>query len=308
MALYPGAYFVKIAWANKPRVDGPARTFGKVILHTAVSDSRTLEGEFKNEAAGKCSHFYVDKDGNVEQYIDTIYTSNADYQGNRSSISIETWDGNRFGTDAYANATPWTGSQVEALAKLIKWICATHDIPVRLMGSSFPGERGVGYHRLGIPGAAPPGAEHWSTVSKVCPGDARIAQIPFLLTRVGTVPAWSGPTPLRIDGSLGPATIRRWQQVMGTTVDGVISQPSELVRAVQRRLRAQTSYTNLEVDGYGIVQGSGMPTRTVEALQEYLGMPKSVSATGMEYYDGLLAAGSSATVRGVQIRLNKDYF
>jgi len=308
MALYPGAYFARIAWANKDRTDGPARTFGKAILHTAVSDSRTLEGEFLSEANGRCSHFYVDKDGNVEQYIDTIYTSNADYQGNRSSVSIETWDGNRFGTNYYANATPWTASQIEALAKLLKWICATHSIPVARMANSLPTTRGIGYHRLGVVGTRVPGGEEWSTVAKVCPGDARIAQVDALIARTATVPSWDGPIPLRIDGALGPATIRRWQQVMGTLVDGFISEPSELVKAVQRVLRAQTSHTSLAVDGYGIVQGSGQPTETVQALQEYLGMPKSVGSTGFEYYDSLLSAGNSSTVRAIQIRLNKDYF
>lgn len=35
------------------------------------------------------------------------------------------------------------------------------------------------------------------------------------------------------DGSLGPATIARWQEVMGTPIDGVISRPSHLVSFTQ---------------------------------------------------------------------------
>ena len=53
------------------------------------------------------------------------------------------------------------------------------------MENSKPGQRGVGWHRLGIdssppfqPGYRVHGGEHWSTsVGKACPGDRRIAQI-----------------------------------------------------------------------------------------------------------------------------------
>lgn len=42
-----------------------------------------------------------------------------------------------------------------------------------------------------------------------------------------------GSLRLVIDGSRGPATIGRWQEVMGTTIDFTLSSPSEVVRADQ---------------------------------------------------------------------------
>ncbi len=87
---------------------------------------------------------------------------------------------------------------------------------------------------------------------------------------------------LTVDGSCGPATIRRWQQVMGTSVDGIISgqyrpdgrtwgRPalvdscvryggggSNLIRAVQRKL-------NLTADGL-------LGPATIRALQKHLGV------------------------------------
>src|SRR5688572_2888955 len=57
---------------------------------------------------------------------------------------------------------------------------------------------------------------------------------------------------LEIDGELGPKTIRRWQQVMGTPVDGVIDpERSSLVAAVQAKLKA-TVDSRLQIDGQGI--------------------------------------------------------
>lgn len=63
---------------------------------------------------------------------------------------------------------------------------------------------------------------------------------------------------LDVDGSLGPATISRWQQVMGTPIDGRISKPSTMVKALQRWLnkvvgtahhRNLIGKPNLAVDG-----------------------------------------------------------
>lgn len=70
--------------------------------------------------------------------------------------------------------------------------------------------------------------------------------------------------PLVVDGDLGPATIRRWQQIMGTPVDGVISEPrSSLVEAVQRYF-VNRGYRDLAVDG-------ALGPRTISVLQGYLG-------------------------------------
>ena len=64
---------------------------------------------------------------------------------------------------------------------------------------------------------------------------------------------------LDIDGDPGSATYRRFQQVMGTPIDGVKSKPSEMIRAFQRFLntvvtkkdiKAITGYDQLDVDGY----------------------------------------------------------
>jgi hypothetical protein len=102
--------------------------------------------------------------------------------------------------------------------------------------------------------------------------------------------------PLVVDGELGPKTIRRWQEVMGTTPDGKIDpKNSQLVRAVQQRLR--TVDHTLKVDGHGIAQ-DGNRYKTVFALQRYLKVP----------VDGSLSTPKSRTVSALQRRLNENRF
>ena len=64
---------------------------------------------------------------------------------------------------------------------------------------------------------------------------------------------------LAVDGDRGSATNSRWQQVMGTPIDGRISSPSSVVKATQRFLNAAvasehirnlTGKSKLVVDGY----------------------------------------------------------
>lgn len=97
---------------------------------------------------------------------------------------------------------------------------------------------------------------------------------------------------LSVDGDLGPATIRRWQQIMGTPVDGVISTPrSSLIEAVQRRLHA--------AKGTGVVPTTGqLDVTTIRALQRYFG-------TGV---DGVVSRPRSTVIEALQRRLNSGRF
>lgn len=102
---------------------------------------------------------------------------------------------------------------------------------------------------------------------------------------------------LAVDGKLGPQTIKQWQTVMGTPVDGVIDvRDSELVKAVQRHLNTKNN-AGLTVDGVGIRQ-DGNAYKTVLALQKYLGTPR----------DGRMSVPVSEVVKAVQRRLNEGWF
>lgn len=201
MAIYPGAV-VRLV----PRTFKRATERNRINLHTAVSNSTSLYPMFSK--GGACSHFYVREDGTVEQYIDTDRYSAADLDGNDATISIETWDGHT-GRPGW-EPPPWTAAQVKALVTLCRWICATHNIPVRLAENSKVGSssRGISWHRLGVDGAFPRlpdpragrlqrgGGMHYSSaVGKVCPGDARIAQIPGIVAAIGAPAPSPAPPP-----------------------------------------------------------------------------------------------------------------
>jgi hypothetical protein len=159
----------------------------------------------------------------------------------------------------------------------------------------------VGYHGMWIATAcAGPVLIPWVKAGMpLAGGGGTTAPAPTIPTpKPPTLPT-PKPTPLTVDGKLGPATIRRWQKVMGTEVDGEISRPSELVRAVQRRLN--TKGARLVVDGKGIQSNNGGdygPTNTVKALQRYLGT----------HVDGVLSHPTSSAVKALQIRLNAGRF
>lgn len=121
----------------------------------------------------------------------------------------------------------------------------------------------------------------------------------------------SGSDKLAIDGSCGPATIRKWQKVMGTTVDGIISgqlvpdertywRPnlvtecvryggtgSDVVLATQRKLRAEGRYSGA-LDG---LLGPG----TIKGIQAHYGLTQDASF-------------GPATVMALQTALNQNRF
>jgi hypothetical protein len=135
---------------------------------------------------------------------------------------------------------------------------------------------------------------HLSSVTGVINDDVKFDPRTGVVVANAPVPS----TGLRVDGKLGPDTIRTWQRIMGTSQDGVITQPpgrSDLVKAVQRRLNAHGA--GLSVDGQGIRQG-GPWSHTTLALQRYLGT----------HQDGVISSPVSDVIKAVQSRLNLGWF
>ena len=102
---------------------------------------------------------------------------------------------------------------------------------------------------------------------------------------------------LDVDGQLGFHTIKRWQEVMGTPADGIISPVSTLVRVVQAKLNGFGYTPRLVLDGRGIAQ-NGSKTHTIDALQWHLGTTR----------DGSLSRPVSGAVKALQTRLNSGQF
>lgn len=173
MARMPGAVWRPIPVSStRPR----RRTGRGICLHVAVSESSSLFGFFSTAEVD--SHFYVAKDGTIEQYVDTALVAYANRDGNSTLISVETQGG-----VTNVDGEPWTPAQVAALAKLVKWAASSDGFPLQPMTNSLLASRGVGYHRLGVDPYRISGGELWSSsYGKVCPGAAKIRQIPQIIT------------------------------------------------------------------------------------------------------------------------------
>lgn len=267
-----------------------ARTDG-IILHVAGSESASLHGWFSNPVAYASSHLYVRRDGTIEQYIDLDLISWASNRGDARCISVET-QGMGDGE--------WTPAQVKSLVRIISDTAKHYGYPIRSMSSSKASEKGVGWHRLGVPlnvsqknrKISQTGGELWSSkVGKICPGPDRIKQIPSIVAQaLGAKPApVSKPAPvakpkpgsnaLAVDGWFGPATIRRLQQVLGTTVDGVIS----------HQWAGNKKYLPRATSGWQFDK-TGRGSRMIARLQSRLGVKT----------DGLIGPG---TIKAWQRRL-----
>ncbi|WP_367137917.1 N-acetylmuramoyl-L-alanine amidase [Saccharothrix sp. HUAS TT1] len=151
-----------------------------VILHTAVSGAESLEGYWNSPGIVLESHFYVSQHGVIYQYVDTNVRADANVNANDFAVSIETWDGGNPNV-------PWTDAQVNALVRLVAWICDAHGIPKRLANGAYG--NGIGWHNLY--------AYEWAGGPRACPGPLRIPQArDVIIPRVagGQVPA-PGPSP-----------------------------------------------------------------------------------------------------------------
>ena len=195
MAIYPKAV-VKILTNFTTPMPTPVR----INNHTAVSNASSLYDYFSGAGLGLGSHFYLRKDGVVEQYVDTKYRAAADAQGNPDTISIETWDGYLSVWFKDSPVPDYTMEQKFALLELWEWILATHPtIPNKLATDSKVGEssHGISWHRLGVPatyeqldqGISQTGGMLYSrAVGKVCPGDKKIASTKSLFEILNGAP------------------------------------------------------------------------------------------------------------------------
>lgn len=192
------------AWSPLPgNPNTGALTADILCVHTMVGGLAGTDATFRKQGyAGTFSHFGVGPAGQVVQWQDTAYRGAANLNGNHRIISVETADlGAPFPAwNTNADDVPaWTPEQLDALARLIAWACAVHDIPCELIPDSKAGRRGIGYHRQGCDGDYPDGrvsgGELWSSArGKVCPGNRRIAQIPGVLATAARL-LDSGNTP-----------------------------------------------------------------------------------------------------------------
>ena len=266
------------------------RRIDKVVLHHNAGNLSINDCWRVWQTREASAHYQVDASGRVGQLVwdaDTAWHA-GDLEANRTSIGIEHAD---------ASSSPWriSDATLDAGAHLTAAVCRFYGLGrPQWLSNVFPHSR---FSSTACPCSISGSqnaeymarAQHWY--------DEMTGQATPSAPQSGQDSAGR----LAVDGSCGPATVRRWQTVMGTSVDGVISgqlvpdqktyrRPnlddsavsyggygSELVRAVQRRLGG------LDADGllgpatikavqahYGLTQDASFGPATVKALQTAL--------------------------------------
>jgi len=205
-ALYPLARFTPLGAQTQRRM----MSHDIACLHTMVGYLTSTDRYFRisNGAGfrGTESHFGLGGpwgpdlggklDGAIWQWQDIAFSADANLDGWKNVISMETADN---GGPQVKDIPPWSAKQCEALSQWLAWICSpgAHakcpsswtchktGIPLRLIANTKPGQRGVGYHAQGVPGnGLVSGGVAWSSSpGKECPTPQRIRQIPAIITR-----------------------------------------------------------------------------------------------------------------------------
>jgi N-acetyl-anhydromuramyl-L-alanine amidase AmpD len=152
----------------KPGSNDPEIVPALAILHVAVSITLSLFGFFRFRSGGIESHFYVRKDGTVEQYRNVLREADANLGAN-SYLS----GGRRLGAVSIETAGFalgwWNKAQKAAILELLLWLHEEHDIPLKPVFVPHPSlaQGGVSWHSK---------FREWSPVAKSCPGPNRIIQ------------------------------------------------------------------------------------------------------------------------------------
>jgi hypothetical protein len=143
-----------------PGSNDPAIAPRIAILHVDAGNADSLYDYFNGPSGGIESHFFVKRDGEIEQYRDTSRQADANLDANDFAVSIE--------TQGYA-VGEWTPEQLDSIQRLLLWLHQEHPA-IRLAPCDAWDGSGIGYHVMfGAPG-------HWTPVSKSCPGPDRVRQ------------------------------------------------------------------------------------------------------------------------------------
>lgn len=145
-----------------------------LILHHAVMNG-SLFNFFNNSANQVSAHFWVAKDGTIEQYVDTNVVAWHGRSLNSRYVGVET-----EGCVSPPYAEPMTDAMVNGLARIYAEGARRHGWPKAL--SNADGVAGFGYHRM--------------AVNTACPCDVRLAKRPDILNiAFGDVPVPPTPEP-----------------------------------------------------------------------------------------------------------------
>lgn len=184
--IVPGALWRPIDVGNRAR-----RAKGRGLIgHVAVSSSTLLvPGPLSTRSADWT--FYLPKEPyptgeRFAQLIDLDLQCWSSGAGNLTCPAFESQGG--LGDTAAVNSEPWSPNQVESAAMILAHLHTTEGTPLQDMGNSLTFSRGFAVHRYGIDPWRVSGGEVWSSSrGKLCPGDAKVRQIPAIVARAQAI-------------------------------------------------------------------------------------------------------------------------
>lgn len=103
-----------------------------IVIHCTELPSLSLAREFgeriqhEDSKTGNSGHYYVDRDGRIEEYISPTFVAHHVIGHNQNSIGIELVNNGRypdwFNSDAQELSDPYPDAQIRALINLIKYL------------------------------------------------------------------------------------------------------------------------------------------------------------------------------------------
>lgn len=288
MAWYPGAVRMEL----QPESDSqPAIRPTQFIVHSIIAPwtaRRTYE--YWRDSTSLESHFGVDYEGTVGQYIGTQTRADANAGANRradgtGAVSAETAS-NLEGSD------PWNAKQVEDLIAIGAWLHHEEDIPLRICRTHD--DPGFGYHSM---------FAQWSTSGTACPGAARIKQFrevvfPGIVARATgtTTPEEDDmPTAAEVAAEVAktlPAAVWGYQLVSPTAPEG--TDPKRTAGTFLRFIDAKQAQT---------VALFGAQTAAIAALSTAVGTAGGITAAQVE---AAARAGADAALAELGEALTKE--
>lgn len=134
----------------------------RITLHTPVGNAKSLYEWFNRDSTNASTHYYVNKYGEIEQYVkesDQAW-ANSSRSANGHAVTIEVWDGGN------PNDTKRTDKTYESTAWLVADIAKRYNIPLMVVGKSNARD----WNKAGID-------KHWYFANKSCPAGLDVQRV-----------------------------------------------------------------------------------------------------------------------------------
>lgn len=161
--------------------DGMGNIIG-VVLHIQQGNQEGSLTWCKNPASQVSAHFFVAKEGIIDQLVDTADKAWAEMSGNAHWLSVE--------CEGYSGQA-LTDRQIEACAELLARAHNAYGVPLET--SDNPNVGGLGYHAMG--------GDAWGGHPD-CPGGPVIAQRNTIITHAQALTGTPAPTPAPVPAGI----------------------------------------------------------------------------------------------------------